>query len=49
MNACFDFPGKTYNGYKNWKENWELIDGYPMQFLPSATMSHNKVQLNFIK
>ena len=48
MNARFDFPRYTYNDYKNWKEDWELIDGYPMQFLPSATMSHNKAQLNFI-
>ncbi len=48
MNARFDFPRYTYNDYKNWKEDWELIDGYPMQMLPSATSSHNKVQLNLI-
>ena len=48
MNARFDFPRYTYNDYKNWKEDWELIDGYPMQFLPSASANHNTVQLNFV-
>ena len=41
-------PRYTYNDYKNWKEDWELIDGYPLQFFPSATMQHNLVQGNFL-
>jgi len=41
----FDPPRYTYSDYKNWKEDWELIQGYPYQFLPSAVASHNKVQL----
>ena len=44
MHFKYDFPRYTYNDYVNWKENWELIDGFPLQFLPSATMKHNKIQ-----
>lgn len=49
MNTRFDFPRYTYDDYKNWKEDWELIDGYPMQFLPSATAAHNRTQLKFVR
>ncbi len=48
MISKFDFPRYTYNDYKNWKEDWELVDGYPLQFLPSASMNHNKVQMRLI-
>ena len=44
MYSKYDFPRYTYNDYKNWKEDWELIDGFPLQFLPSATAKHNKIQ-----
>lgn len=47
MYSKFDFPRYTYNDYKNWKEDWELIDGFPFQFLPSAALKHNLVQGNF--
>ena len=33
--------------FKNWKEDWELVNGYPLQFLPSATAKHNKIQGSF--
>jgi Uma2 family endonuclease len=42
--ATFDFPRYTYNDYKNWKEDWELVDGYPLQMLPSASQKHSKIQ-----
>jgi hypothetical protein len=48
MQSKYDFPRYTYNDYKNWKEDWELIDGYPINLLPSATMSHNKAQIRFM-
>ena len=48
MTSKYNFPRYTYNDYKNWKEDWELIDGYPLQSLPSATMNHNKVQIRLI-
>ena len=44
MQFKYDFQKYTYNDYKNWKEDWELIDGFPIQFLPSATAKHNRVQ-----
>ncbi len=31
MRTLSNFPRYTYNDYKNWKEDWELIDGYPLQ------------------
>lgn len=36
------FPKYTYQDYKNWKEDWELIDGYPLQLLPSPSAKHSK-------
>jgi Uma2 family endonuclease len=48
MNSKYDFPRYTYNDYKNWKEDWELIDGYPLQFLPSASPKHSKLQVKLL-
>jgi Uma2 family endonuclease len=48
MQSKYDFPRYTYNDYKNWKEDWELINGYPINLLPSATIRHNKTQMRFI-
>ena len=47
MNA-FNFPRYTYNDYKNWKEDWELISGYPLQLLPSASFKHSKISSGLI-
>ncbi len=44
----FPPPTYTYNDYKNWKEDWELIDGYPYQMLPSASPKHSRIQANLI-
>ena len=33
-------PQYTYYDYKNWKGDWELIDGYPFARSPSATGKH---------
>lgn len=38
----FEPPRYTYNDYKNWKEDWELVNGYPMQLLPSAIWKHSQ-------
>jgi Uma2 family endonuclease len=46
--TTFDFPRYTYNDYKNWKEDWELVNGYPLQMLPSASFKHSKVLGNLI-
>ena len=47
MQHRFHFPRYTYDDYKQWKEDWELIDGYPFQALPSATAKHSSVQGKF--
>jgi Uma2 family endonuclease len=44
----FEPPRYNYNDYKNWKEDWELVNGYPMQMLPSPAADHSKVLVNFI-
>lgn len=44
MNIPFEYPRYTYNDYKNWKEDWELINGFPFQLLPSASQKHSKLQ-----
>ena len=38
----FEPPRYTYNDYKNWKEDWELVNGYPVQLLPSAIWRHSQ-------
>jgi Uma2 family endonuclease len=48
MQSRFDLPRYTYNDYKNWKEDWELVNGYPYQMLPSASPKHSKTQGKFI-
>ena len=39
----FQPPRYTYSDYKNWKEDWELVNGYPYQLLPSASPRHSKI------
>lgn len=40
----FEPPRYTYNDYRNWKEDWELVNGFPFQSLPSPSYKHSKVQ-----
>lgn len=44
----FEPPRYTYSDYKNWKENWELMNGYPFQMLPSPAPRHSVTLVNFI-
>ncbi len=36
-------PVYTYDDYKQWKGDWELIEGFPFAMAPSPTASHQKV------
>ncbi|MCD4696263.1 MAG: Uma2 family endonuclease [Bacteroidales bacterium] len=36
-------PRYTYDDYKVWKDDWELIDGYPYSMSPSASGEHQAV------
>lgn len=49
MNYTIPVPRYTYDDYAQWKEDWELIGGYPYQLLPSAKRKHNRIQINLIK
>ena len=44
MNGNTPVPRYTYSDYAQWKEDWELIYGYPYQLPPSAKWQHNRVQ-----
>lgn len=44
----FQPPRYTYSDYKNWKEDWELVNGYPYQMLPSPAPRHSMALVNFI-
>lgn len=48
QNYSFFPPRYTYKDYINWKEDWELINGYPFQLLPSASPKHSKILGKFI-
>jgi Uma2 family endonuclease len=36
----FDPPRYSYEDYKNWNDEWELIDGYPYFLMPSPKRKH---------
>lgn len=38
----FQPPRYTYSDYKNWKDDWELVNGYPIQLLPSTIWKHSQ-------
>jgi hypothetical protein len=43
-----NYPRYNYDNYKNWKEDWELIHGYPFELLPLASPKHSKIQSKLI-
>ena len=48
MSTTFEYPRYTYNDYKNWKEDWELVNGYPLQMFPWASPKHSATLVNLI-
>ena len=44
----FEPPRYTYDIYKNWDENWELIEGSAYSLLPSPTVGHQRTVVNFL-
>jgi Uma2 family endonuclease len=48
MKSKYDFPRYTYNDYKNWKEDWEIIDGYPLQILSYSYLKHSRIKSRLI-
>ncbi len=45
MNNIVPVPRYTYEDYAQRKEDWQLINGYPYQLLPSAKWKHTDVQV----
>lgn len=44
----FDPPRYSYEDYKNWSDEWELIDGYPYSLMPSPKRKHQHFTTQFI-
>jgi Uma2 family endonuclease len=47
-NFSFPPPRYTYDDYKNWSDEWELIEGYPYSLMPSAKRKHHDFATNFV-
>ncbi len=44
MQKVKHIPHYTYEDYKSWKGDWELVDGVPFAMSPSASAKHQRVQ-----
>lgn len=44
----FELPRYTYNDYKNWKEDWELVNGYPYQLNTMATTKYSALRTKLL-
>jgi len=41
-----DLPTYTYNDYKQWEDNWELIYGIPYAISPAPMIKHQSISNN---
>lgn len=41
-----DLPHYTYEEYKNWEDNWELIYGYAYAMSPAPMIKHQRITNN---
>lgn len=44
----FDPPRYNYEDYKNWSDEWELIEGYPYSLMPTPKRKHQDFASNFV-
>lgn len=49
MQKVKHIPHYTYEDYKSWKGDWELVDGVPFAMSPSAMGKHQFVAVNLVK
>ena len=50
MTALISYmPKYSFQEYKNWKDDWELIEGYPYSLMPAAGWNHNVTQSNAVQ
>jgi Putative restriction endonuclease len=47
MLPLHEIPRYTYNDYKQWEGQWELIYGYPCAMSPSATNLYESLGVNY--
>ena len=49
IHTSFSFapPRYTYDDYKNWSDEWELIEGYAYSLMPSAKFRHQVFNSRF--
>lgn len=45
----FEPPRYQYDDYKNWSDEWELIDGYPYSLMPSPKRKHQQYNFRFAR
>jgi Uma2 family endonuclease len=48
MSTTFEYPRYTYSDYKNWKEDWQLVNGFPLHMFPAAAPKHSTTIINLI-
>ncbi len=46
-NFSFAPPRYTYDDYKNWSDEWELIEGYAYSLMPTPKRKHQDFSTNF--
>ncbi|PZF71071.1 Uma2 family endonuclease [Taibaiella soli] len=46
MGATKMVPRYTYDDYKNWEGNWELINGIPFAMSPAPQPKHQRISAN---
>ena len=45
MGAIYAIETYTYEDYKLWKGDWELVNGLPLAMSPSPTREHQKLSM----
>lgn len=46
--SASNIPLFTYEDYKSWKGDWELIAGHPIAMSPSSVKQHQRVARNLV-
>jgi len=46
--SALDLMNYTYDDYKNWEGNWELIEGLPISMAPAPTRIHQNIATDII-
>ena len=44
-----DLPHYSYQDYKKWEHQWELIDGVPFSMFPLPVFKHQKINVKIVR